>query len=112
MVEAAITAASKGGAGVIGLADTLYALHQGQVRLLLVEENYHAAGHVCTHCGYVAAQASAKCPLCSYESLSETPDVVNRAIHKAIETGAAVNIVRHNEALAKAGGIAAILRYG
>ncbi len=112
LVEEAITAAAKGGPGVIGLADTLYALHQGQVRLLLVEENYHAAGHVCPQCGYVAAHASAKCPFCGHEGLSETPDVVNRAIHKAMETGADINIVRANEALTKAGGIAAILRYG
>jgi stalled ribosome rescue protein Dom34 len=38
-------------------------------------------------------------------------DVVNTAIHKAIETGARVNIVRQNDPLMAAGGMAAILRY-
>jgi hypothetical protein len=41
----------------------------------------------------------------------EIPDAVNRAIHKAIETGADVNIVRQNEELTKSGKIAAVLRY-
>ena len=111
MVSGAITAAAKGGAGVIGLADTLHVLHQGRARLLLVEESYKVPGNVCGHCGYVAAEDSEKCPFCGHEEMKRTPDVVNLAIHKAIETGAEVNIVRENEELSAAGGIAAILRY-
>ncbi len=107
----AITAAAKGSNGVVGLADTLYVLHQGRVRLLLVEENYHAPGFICANCGYVAGQQAAACPFCQSDQVTETPDVVNFAIHKAIETGADVNIVRQSEALSQAGGIAAILRY-
>ncbi|MBC7235467.1 MAG: hypothetical protein H5T69_06460 [Chloroflexi bacterium] len=111
LVAEAITAAAKGANGVTGLADTLYELHQGRVQVLLVEEDYHAPGFVCTHCGYVAAQPAEACAFCQSTEIEETPDVVNLAIHKAIETGADVNIVRENEALRAAGGIAAILRY-
>ena len=111
MVSRAITAAAKGGQGVIGLADTVHVLHQGRARLLLVEESYEIPGHVCGHCGYVSAEGSEKCPFCGREEMKETPDVVNLAIHKAIETGAQVNIVRENPELSAAGGIAAILRY-
>lgn len=111
LVAEAITAAAKGGAGVTGLADTLYALYQGRVHDLLVEESYRASGFVCRHCGHIAAEAPQTCPLCGYDDIVETPDAVNRAIHKALETGAHINIVRENEKLIAAGGIAAKLRY-
>lgn len=111
LVEQVVTAAAKGGAGVIGLADTLSALHQGRVHQLLVEENYTASGYICEHCGYIATHHAEKCPFCGYSEISSSPDVVNRAIHKAIETGAAVSVVRASEALTQAGGIAALLRY-
>jgi len=111
IVSETITAAAKGRAGVIGPADTLYALHRAQVRMLLIEENYHAPGYVCTNCGFVSADLVDKCPFCNEEAISETPDVANRAIEKALQTGADVNIVRANEELSRAGGIAAMLRY-
>jgi len=111
IVSDAITAAAKGGTGVVGLADTLYALHRAQVWTLLIEENYHAPGYVCGNCGFVAAEKADKCPFCDQEAIVETPDVANRAIEKALQTGADVNIVRQNDELSRAGGIAATLRY-
>ena len=111
MVAQAVTAVAKGGAGVMGLADTLQMIHQGRVRMLLIEENYRASGHVCQHCGYVSTESIEQCPLCSYREFVETADVVNLAIYKAFGTGADVNIVRDNEQLNRAGGIAALLRY-
>jgi len=111
LVSDAITAAAKGALGVTGSSDTLYALHQGRVRVLLVEESYQAAGFSCANCGYVSAVRNEECPFCRHREITETPDVVNLAIHKAIETGAEVNVVRQNERLSEAGGIAGILRY-
>ncbi len=111
LVEEAVTAAGKGGAGVTGLADALYALHAGRVRLLLVDEGYAAPGYACGHCGYVAAEESAKCPFCGSEGMSPVPDAVNRAIARSVLTGADVNVVRGDEALHRAGRIAALLRY-
>jgi peptide chain release factor subunit 1 len=111
IVTEAITAAAKGGAGVTGASDTLYSLHQGRVRVLLAEESFHTPGYICSHCGYLSADAHAECPICKSVEIDETPDVVNIAIYKAIETGAKVNIVRDNAMLQEAGGIAAVLRY-
>ncbi len=111
IVSEAVTAAAKGGAGVIGLVDTLFALHRAQVRTLLIEEDYHAPGYVCGNCGFVLAEQVEKCPFCNQEAISETPDAADRAIEKALKTGADVNIVRDNEELDRAGGIAATLRY-
>jgi peptide chain release factor subunit 1 len=110
-VEQAITEAAKGGQGVTGLSDTLYALHQGQVRLLLVDESYRASGYLCSDCGLILAEKRDQCPLCHSEHLEEAADVVNVAIHKAAETGAQVDIVRENAELLRVGGIAALTRY-
>jgi peptide chain release factor subunit 1 len=111
LVDQAITTAAKGGAATIGLADTLYQLYQGRVHELLVAEDLQAEGYVCTRCGYLATVRSTPCPLCGYDEMVATPDVVNLAIAKAIETGARVNVVRENAKLVAAGGVAALMRY-
>jgi len=111
LVESVITAAEKGGNGVIGLPDSLYALQQGRVRLLLVHEDYAAPGYACSSCDYVAAEHSDTCPFCRAEGMQPVKDAVNRAIHKAINTGARINVIRDNEDLHRVGNIAAVLRY-
>ncbi len=110
-VEQAITEASKGGFGVTGLHDTLFELHQGRVRLLLVDETFHVSGYLCRDCGSALLERLDQCPLCQGAYLDDTPDVVNVSIHKAAQTGAQVSIVRENPDLLQAGGIAAITRY-
>jgi peptide subunit release factor 1 (eRF1) len=111
LVDEAITAANKGDQGVIGMADTLFALHQGRARILLVEESFHASACVCDHCGSVSAEPINECPLCGRREITLAQDAANLAVRKAIESGAEVNIVRDNAALSAAGGMAAILRY-
>jgi peptide subunit release factor 1 (eRF1) len=111
LVTQVLTAAAKGGAGVTGLTDTLSMVHQGRVRTLLVDEDFGAPGNVCGHCGYVSAEPLDRCPFCSYQEFAASTDVVNLAIHKALQAGADVNVVRDNEELLRAGGIAALLRY-
>ena len=111
LVEAAITAAAKGGAGTMGASDTLYALHQGRVRTLLVEESFHVPGFVCAQCGFLSPARHDACPVCKGAEVTESPDVVNLAIRKAAEMGAEVEVVRQNQELLTAGGVAALLRY-
>jgi peptide chain release factor subunit 1 len=111
LVSLAITAAAKGGAGVMGLADTLYALREGRVRQLLVAEDYYAPGFACQTCGYVAVEQAATCMFCGSESWEPVPDAVNWAIQQAVQGGAEVNVVRGNSELAQVGHIAATLRY-
>ncbi len=111
LVREAITEAAKGGLGVTGLTDTLFALHQGQVRLLLVDAEYRAEGYVCENCGFVLTEQKDACPLCQGTEWYRSQDVVNAALHKAADTGAEVNLVHASEELREAGSIAAITRY-
>ncbi|MBI4771500.1 MAG: hypothetical protein HY784_14095, partial [Chloroflexi bacterium] len=65
LVQAVITAAAKGREGVVGLEDTLGAVHEGRVMTLAVSEGYRAPGYRCAGCGYVTAQVLSACPFCS-----------------------------------------------
>jgi len=110
LVEEMVTRTAKGGAAVTGLDDTLNAVKEGRVQILLVAEGFHAPGKVCESCGYVTVQEINRCPFCSVE-MKHVADVVERAVRQTIEMGGTVNIVKDNEALEKAGSIGALLRY-
>lgn len=110
LVEQAFTLAAKGSAGVIGLIDTLNAIHEGRVKTLLVSEDYEQPGYRCTGCGHLTIQPLEVCPFCS--GAFETIDpAVELAVHEALRSNADVKVIRENEKLEQAGHIAAILRY-
>jgi peptide chain release factor subunit 1 len=95
---------------VIGLADTTYAIRQGRVHKLLVEQGYEAPGAICGHCGYVSPAVGQKC-LFDGSEMNVVDNAVDVAVQKTLETGGSVITVEGNEKLAQAGHIAAILRY-
>ncbi len=96
----------------LGLADTLGALLESQVSLLIVAADYSAPGSACSACEYLSAQALTTCPLCG-KPMQPVPQMVDRAIRKAIEIGSQVEVVRDPAAskLKEMGGIGAMLRY-
>jgi peptide subunit release factor 1 (eRF1) len=110
LLEQVITLAHKGGTGATGLADTLAALQSGRAHQLLVDRNLHVPGHQCTSCGAFIVEALRACPYCGGK-LSATPDVVNLAVHAAVEAGLKVSMLDPSPLLTQAGGIAAVLRY-
>ncbi len=110
LVEQAITAATKGGAGVIGLADTMYAIRQGRVQTLLLEQGYETPGALCDHCGYVIVEKGPKCLFCGSE-MRDVDNAVDLAVQRALEAGGKVITLVGNEKLVQAGHIGAILRY-
>ncbi len=110
LVGQAVTLAAKGGAGVTGLIDTLNAIHEGRVKTLLVLLDFEHPGYRCTGCGYLTTQELDKCPFCS-GSFETIEKAVETAVHDALKKGADVKVIAENEALEKAGSIAAILRY-
>jgi peptide subunit release factor 1 (eRF1) len=105
-----ITVARKGGAACLGLADTVAALGQGRVHQLLVSPDLHAPGQQCAGCGAVVLEDMKTCPYCNRE-LVALPDVINLAIHAAIDAGLKVSVLDASARLTEVGGIAAVLRY-
>ncbi len=110
LVDAIITAAAKGREGVIGLDDTLGAIHTSRVYTLVLSEGFRAGGSRCQSCGYLTAQSPKKCPYCQGE-FETIEDAVELAIRKVFSDGGEVMVIHNSEALEKAGRIAGLLRY-
>jgi peptide subunit release factor 1 (eRF1) len=110
LLQEVVTVARKGGAGATGLADSLVAMQSGRAHQLLVSRNLHAPGHHCAHCQALVIEALPACPYCGGE-LAATGDIVNLALHRAVETGVKVSVLEQSPLLNEIGGIAAVLRY-
>jgi len=110
LVEAVISAASAGGRGVTGLADTLAAVQEGRVQTLVMLVGYAAPAYRCSGCGYITVQPLKDCPFCGSE-FEKIADAVNLIVRRVVEDGGRVEVVPDNEALRQAGGIGGLLRY-
>ena len=110
-VEQLVAGWKRGSGSAVGLADTLVALQEGRVGILLVSAGYEAAGHRCQNCHYLSLNNNEQnCALCG-GTRQPIPDVVDSAVHRALQQDVEVEIVRDNEQMEKAGGIGGILRY-
>lgn len=110
LLEQVITLAHKGGAGALGLADTLAALQQGRVYQLLVDPSLQQPGAQCADCKAVMIEPLDTCPYCGGKLLPSA-DVVNLAVHQAMDAGVKVSSLEPSTRLTEAGQIAAVLRY-
>jgi peptide chain release factor subunit 1 len=109
LVEQMVTAAAKGGEGVVRLDDTLGAVHEGRVQTLIVKEGYRAKGYTCDGCGYITTQDMDACPFCG-KQFNQINDAVEMAVHRVMQAGGDVEIVRNNRELEEIG-IGGLLRY-
>lgn len=110
LVDAVVTAAAKGKGGAVGLEDTLKALNDGRIQTLLILEGLREAGYRCTGCQYLTAVEVQTCPYCG-GSVAHIPDAVELAVHKVMQNGGEVEVLRDDDGLAKHGHIGALLRY-
>jgi peptide subunit release factor 1 (eRF1) len=110
LVEKAVTGAAKGTNGVIRLDDTLGAVSEGRVQILLVSDGYRAPGFRCRSCTYLTAQQLSACPFCGGE-VQRIDDAVELAIQRVTEQGGSIEMIEDSEEIDRAGGIAAMLRY-
>lgn len=111
LVDRLITTRHAGGPAATGLADTLFTLQEGRVLTLLVEEGFVAPGYVCPDCDYLSIDEAEHCLFCGAANARPVRNIVERAVHKALQQGAKVEVVRAGTALAGAGRIGALLRY-
>ncbi|MFQ6100831.1 MAG: host attachment protein [Anaerolineae bacterium] len=109
LVDAVFTAAAKGRRGVIRLADTLGAAHEGRIQTLVIARDYHQSGYQCRNCAYITDQPLEVCPFCGDE-FTEIPDAAEALVTKVIEDGGKVEVVDDHPKIAKFG-VGALLRY-
>jgi peptide chain release factor subunit 1 len=95
--------------GVVGLDDTLRALVERRVDVLLVSASYTAPGWRCGGCGHVT-RVGRRCPVCESD-MHEVADVVEEAIEEALAQSCEVEVCVDNADLDVLGRIGALLRY-
>ncbi|MCJ7700276.1 MAG: hypothetical protein MUO62_01730 [Anaerolineales bacterium] len=110
LLEAVITGAAKKRGGVTGLGQTLRAVHEGRVQVLLIAEGFRAEGFRCLGCGYLTAQDMDQCPFCG-SKFEKIPDAVELAVRKVLQDGGEVDVFHNDPTLKEHGNIGGTLRY-
>jgi peptide subunit release factor 1 (eRF1) len=98
--------------GVLGLDDTLEAIVEQRVWILVMEDDFRQPGFECPNCHFMVTTLTAHCPLCDTR-LEPQLDIVERAVERALDQKATIEVLRGEarQALAAHGHIGAILRY-
>lgn len=103
--------AAGGGGAVVGIADTLVALHRGQVQTLAADRDVNGTVWYCTSCGFASKTDLERCPVCgapvAHVPLAEILPLLAR------RTGARLELVDGSAAAALRphDGIGAVLRF-
>ncbi len=110
LVETVVTEAAKGRGGVVGLDETLGAIHEGRVQTLLIADGFRSPGYQCSSCGFPVTQSLEQCPFCGGD-FEEIPDAVELAVRRVLRDGGEVEVLHDDETLKQHGCIGALLRY-
>ena len=98
----------KDGLAVYGTEETLQAVKNGQVELLIIQKDVKLSGWICEHCQMVGKGTKNECPYCG-KNTSQV-DVLEEILEFAQRTDAEIEFT-DSEELADLGHIGAILRY-
>ena len=105
-----VTNAAKEHGGVLGLEETLKAVHDGRVQILLIREGFRAPGCRCKGCGYLSSKEQAACPYCGGEC-EQIADAVELAVRKVMQLGGEVDVLPVDQVVGQFDDIGALLRY-
>jgi peptide chain release factor subunit 1 len=98
----------KDGLAVYGIKETLKAVKNGQVELLIIEKDIKLKGWICENCQAVKIGSEKSCPYCG-KNISEV-DVLEEILEFAERTDAEIEFT-DDEEISNLGHIGAILRY-
>lgn len=92
-----------------GLDETLNALNEARVEILLLADDFHPPGFRDTSSGLITSEDRSG-PV-DQSALEPVKDVAEVASEKALEQDAQIMVIRYHDDVKEHGGIAAILRY-
>ena len=98
----------KDGLAIYGINETLQAVKNGQVELLIIEKDYKISGWICEKCQYVEEGYKKTCPYCNNET--SKVDILEEILEFAERTDAEIEFTDSDE-IKDLGHIAGILRY-
>lgn len=110
LANTVVTNAAKEKGGVLGLDDTLKAVHDGRVQILLIRDGFRSPGCRCNGCGYLSGQRMEACPYCGGEC-EEISDAVELAVRKVMQMGGEVEVLHSDQVVGQFDQIGALLRY-
>lgn len=98
----------KDGLAVYGVDETIEAVQNGQVELLIIQKDFKPRGWICEHCQLVKEGIQKKCPYC--DSDTSEVDVLEEIIEFAKRTDAQVEFT-DDEEIRDLGHVGGILRF-
>jgi len=84
------------GKGTWGLENTLLALEERRIQLLVVHDQYRTPGQECVRCHMLFSTKPPVCPSCGYE-LIQVPDLVDAMLERAVMQEAELELVRSED---------------
>jgi peptide chain release factor subunit 1 len=105
-----VTGAAKEQKGVLNLDETLGAIHDGRVQVLVIQDGYQESGYRCKGCGYITAIELPACQFCG-STFERIPDAVEMAVHTVMKAGGEVEVLQHEHKVDGFTHIGALLRY-
>ncbi len=99
----------KGGLVTYGVDDTLKAVTEGRVELLLINMGTKVKGWKCERCDIFRLGAVKKCELCGNDVFNV--DVVEEMVEASESMGTTLEFIKDDQFLEELGGVAAFLRY-
>lgn len=100
---------SKGGLGYVGMGNVATALYKGQVRMLLILQDFNAMGGECPNCGALRPGMRQTCPFDGAEM--QQVNLREAFVSRAHQQNAVIQIVETNDFLAQHDGVGALLYY-
>lgn len=98
----------KDGLATYGIEETMDAVKNGQVELLIIEKDCKLPGWICEHCQLVKQGTNETCPYCGKKT--SKVDILEEILEFAERTDAEIEFT-DDEEIAKLGHIGAILRF-
>ena len=108
-VDTLLTEAAKRRRAVAGLDETLDAINRGAVRRFYVAKGFSSSGHACAGCGALARGDGPQCRLC--DSPTTRVELDQAMSDRVLAARGRVEVIDGHAGLARAGGVAALLRY-
>ena len=110
LIDTVVTNAAKGHGGVIGLEDTLAAVHEGRVQTLVLRAGYGQPGYLCQGCDLLTALEIESCPFCGSE-FDRITDAVDLAVRRVLRNRGEVEMLHEFKENQDFGEIGALTRY-
>ena len=111
LADAIVTAAHKGGNGVLGLADTLNAVQTGRAQHVVVLAGFSQPAFRFKNSRFVVLSQEEAQATGSSEELENLPDAVDSVLRRSLLHGIGVTVLENHPGLAENGNIGALARY-